>query len=154
MCWITDEKIHREPKIAEEDIKVKKLLTRHRVSPYNGHMHWEFNEVYETDLGRCYELYPMGTSWRVNEGFHSCKNIIKARQILTYGYFNASEDGELYENILPGVAGNDYLIFDAIIPKGSMYYVNESDAFVSNKLMITGIAEQRKKSITPQLPFF
>ena len=155
MCWITSKEIHNEPKIAEEDIKVKKILTKQLTSPYMGNP-WVMNEVQKTNLGGCccYNNGLVITSWCVSEGFHSCKNIIQSTHPFKRSFYSASEDGEIYGNVFPNCAEKDYLVFDAIIPKGSMYYVNEYEEFVSNKLMITGIAEQRKQSITPKLPFF
>ena len=134
MCLIVDTKIHkrkflfsRKPKylIAKEDIKCYKVLLSHN----------EFIKVYTTPY-RCYPVNfvdgraelkakikspksietTICTAYGINEGIHSCCCYTKAL---------------CYKKILKPVK-----IFDAIIPKGTKYYIGVGDEFVSERLII------------------
>lgn len=123
MCWIS----HCKPvlKVAEEDIKVHKILKKDEdgyVSPIFQFCKWTPGIVYETTLGHGH-IGAIG-NFEICKGFHSCTEIheeggvwcIKAKDLF------AIDSGEE--------------IVDAVIPKGSQYYLNEYGEYVSNKLKL------------------
>lgn len=43
--------------------------------------------------------------------------------------------------------GEEYIAFDAVIPKGATYYVNEYDEYVSDMLIIKGTSQEPIETI-------
>jgi hypothetical protein len=121
------------PLIAEEDIKCWKALTEDRDSPYE-HFYYEPGKLYTTEINddehdhpSCFDLidqeyldetYGHG-EWRkkrddlrvIAEGFHVAMN----RERLEY---------------------SEYDIFEAIIPKGSEYFLGVTGLAVSNQIIV------------------
>ena len=128
MCWeSTKTPIKR---IAEEDIKVKKILFLYNNilrSPIEREFIWNKNILYTTELDAVsYNTLTM--MYRIHKGFHTANSIGVFAEYWTTVYKNneyitfTKEEGES--------------VFDAIIPKGSEYYLNECGEYVSNQLII------------------
>ena len=122
MCWVSAKK--PVMLIADKDIPVKKILSVQDgklCSPVQ-HAEWKLNVVYKTALQSIPEHI---NNWYLNYGFHSCSAIytdpVFWRNALGVMIFKHEE----YDSV-----------YDAIIPKGSKYYVNESGDYISNQLMI------------------
>lgn len=131
MCLITDQK---EPKVAEQDITVYKILEG-LTSPYN-YFHYELGKLYETEIEEddewcCFDAkdaeyltsnfedWERGRNGKLQcfgAGFHSISSIDRAREFVR-------NDGSM-------------IIYEAIIPKGAQYYENGSQLAISNKLII------------------
>ena len=127
MCWSSS--YIPQLKTAEEDIKVKKVLLKTEDSllhsPCETDFKWELGKVYENEIGIILQLF---SYYHINKGFHSCQNIYNGNT-----YWCSCINNE--EHILFEIDKGEE-IFDAIIPKGSEYYLNEYGEYVSNKLMI------------------
>lgn len=129
MCWIS--KNIPELKIAEKDIEVQKVLWEDNNtlrSPLWIDYVWKQGVVQEVSWFSEYKKYglPSDPHYLKSNGFHSCKKIL-------------CKNGNWY-SVYPIkliFQVNDFeRIFNAIIPKGSKYYLNEYGEFVSDKLMI------------------
>ena len=122
MCWISN--FAPVLKVAEEDIKVQKVLKKVGnlyVSPIFEYCHWTPGIVHETTLGHTH----IGTRiFEIGKGFHSCTKI--------------HEEGGVWctktKDLFAVDSGEE--IVDAVIPKGSQYYLNEYGEYVSNKLKL------------------
>lgn len=121
MCLITRQK---EPLIAEEDITVYKILTGRRAAIYY-YFKYEKDLLYVTVMQKALDIMPadsyvMATYHTskdiisIGEGFHACTTIGRAEMLRGVGEY----------------------IFKATIPKGSLYYKDETDLIVSDKIII------------------
>lgn len=133
MCWMS----HNLPvmKIAEEDIPVKKVfrinLFRKLLSPVYT-TEWEEGEEKEENIfllvnskfERCGENYIM------RYGFHSCSEI----KFKPLGQF--CQVLNKHNVVVLTCHYTDSVICDCIIPKGSYYFINEEEDYVSNKLKL------------------
>ena len=133
MCWITFKKPVKL--IAKEDIIVQKVICRRDngrlKSPCKGNIIWSnnINIILTTALDSPKRDYKKKT---IHEGFHSAKKL----ELVSLYLFEASVWCSKRELVL-WHESNDVLC-EFIIPKGATYYVNENDAYVSNKIMFTG----------------
>ena len=128
MCWDTRLKEYQIKRTAVNDIQVYKILKERRtwifnrikyVSPYYN-FKYKLNKVYKSRL----ELdQTRDDALMIENGLHSFANLPHAE------YYRAT--GEPYHET--------WIIFKAIIPKGSTYYINETESIVSNKLKIIEI---------------
>ena len=122
MCWSSKTKPVLQ--IAEEDIKVQKVLKKDEdgyVSPIFSFYDWTPGIVVETELGH---IHVGARSFAIRKGFHSCDEI-------------HNEDGVWCTktlNLFIEDLGEE--VVNAIIPKGSQYYLNEYGEYVSNKLKL------------------
>ena len=138
MCW----KSKNKPilKIADKDIPVKKLLDEHRLglfSPFMSQFKWNLGEERESEMEEPdYSL--SSDDWRIRLGLHSLEEAREAKLDTTYygiayGYYCKG-------NYI-AFSADTLFPYDAIIPKGANYYVNEYGEFVSDRLKIIGKAE-------------
>ena len=81
---------------------------------------WQPGTIYRTLLG---DVYKQGQYYKVEKGFHSCK-----------GFFYDRLRGNYYWNYV-SIDSYSNRVVDAIIPKGSEYYV-DNGVYVSNQLII------------------
>lgn len=134
-------------KTAEKDIPVKKVLSTSMSSPYFPVL-WEKNKARE--LNFAISAYIGGKNalgeyvWVVEAGFHSCKKIFCVDDNNFAEYFTSQpEINRSNFRLMQTYSGNsgDFAVYDAIIPKGSNYYVNEYGEYVSNRLMINEMCE-------------
>lgn len=131
MCWITRLKEYQVKRIAANDIQVYKILEKRRtwisglikyVSPFYN-FKYKLNKVYKSRIELDFQT--RNGALTIEKGLHSFTNLRHAE-----GYCAANEP-----------YCKTWLIFKAIIPKGSTYYVNEDGEVVSNKLKIIEICE-------------
>ena len=130
MCWISKNKpILR---IAEEDIPVKKVLRvvkdvhhfweKHFYSPCFNVYEWTPGIIHEEEIGKVIDT-PF-SDYVICEGLHSCANITLHK-------------GQAYSSRPMFIVYVNEHIFNAFIPKGSQYYLNEYGEYVSNQLCIS-----------------
>lgn len=133
MCWITDKKPTR--KTATEDIICYKVFysdkIKYKIKRFLGIPLYKegIEELYS--LYRNYKYYPYvhnptvniycghdsnHTGWVINVGYHSYSTLNKAK-------FTRC----------PGIE----LIIECIIPKNTIYYINEYEDIVSSNIIIT-----------------
>ena len=131
MCLSINEKIHKQrllfikpkPLVAKTNIRVVKVLEQIidlYYTPYR-RMYVFFDtdgvmECKKTTLGLKRQFFSGRNYWWVNEGYHSYVNSLAA------------------EPILINISGS--LIFNAVIPKGSLYYIGKNGDVVSDQLII------------------
>jgi len=126
MCLITP---FKEPKVAEEDMTVYKILTDNQHSSFYSPFYYNLGELYETKMEESEEwLYADETAQKstrrpyndlicIGKGFHSCNTIERAE--------------ELKEGLI-----QKRHVFECTIPKGSMYYEDTSGLLVSNQIIV------------------
>ena len=156
MCWSTLKK--PVLKTAKRNISVKKVLTFNRNSPLY-FFHWEKDKVYCTDMPIKPLLSPPISSlrskywkwtkqrkrWLIEDGFHSCKEVYKVYRN-GFSYFSSQPRLEKFGFTI-SLLGTYVHVFDAVIPKGANYYLNESGEYVSDMLMIKGISQEPIETI-------
>ena len=125
--------------VASADIKVKKILKLEAgclYSPVFTMCDWGIGKVKHTKLGEpgveyddC-SKFPVPSYYFILSGFCSCKHINRVGDRWMSYYDGCS-------NMLFG-AGIDEVLCDAVIPKGSSYYLNERGEYISDGLVIVG----------------
>lgn len=129
MCWTTRLKEHQVKRIAANDIQVYKILEKRRtwisgrikyVSPFYN-FKYKLNKVYKSRIEL--DVQTRNDVLTIEKGLHSFTNFQQAKCCYNIGKLNCEP----------------WFIFKAIIPKGSIYYVNEDREVVSNKLKIIEI---------------
>lgn len=129
MCWSTKDKNYATPILAEKDIKVYKVLVvmgDSILSPCQD-FEWELGVLYDEGI----KVNTAGVEvleTRIYDGFHS----LKFPPIHKDGSWCIG-DKELFN------CGTYDIVFEAIIPKGSVYYENEDGEIVSTALKLKGI---------------
>lgn len=137
MCLIT---YKQEYKKANHDIIVYKALTENRDSPHQ-HFHYPIDELMTSELKSSgsdmmaadslvnqwitkqrnyYEA--LTTLMSVGEGLHAFTNVPRGKEYIIDYLFGGDEG---------------LLLFEAIIPKGSVYLEDETGLIVSNQLVVT-----------------
>ena len=139
-------------KTAKRGIPVKKMLTAEMFSPFFAYK-WGNNEVHKLNC-KLYVQHHWGTGWDIEIGFHSCKNMYKvchgkriflASQPVYHTFnialnFSVSLDSPRAERL-------NFRVYDAVIPKGANYYLNEYGDYVSDQLMIKGLSRTPLETI-------
>lgn len=130
MCWISYNEKFQVMKIAKTDIQVYKILKKYQswifkrtqyVSLYH-RFKYKLDKVYKSKLGvKFLEEY---NGLQIEEGLYSFINFEEA-----YFYRANVSSGSL-----------PWIICKAVIPKGSVYYINEDGEVVSDKLKVTEYA--------------
>ena len=145
-------------KTAKSDIPVKKVLRKTMYSPFYN-FYWEQGNVrtldddeqllpkkslYRWDVNPAKKIMKVQTGWEINNGFHSCKDIYRleswdeiyfsSQPSITFGFYLRQSTYNSTGRKMPEL----YAVFDAVIPKGGNYYVNERGEYVSDRLMIVG----------------
>ena len=141
MCWIGyGEEQHSL--IAEEDIPCFKILEYVKnigLVSYYYEFHYNLNELYKCDFSCKYD-FEYGL-FRINKGFHSYSVdcVIDCLDEDYFRIFSKSNDSlllDLYHN--DDCNYRDIYIASCIIPKGSIYNINEDGEIVSNQIIIKG----------------
>ena len=140
MCWIGD----NIKKIAEEDIKCKKIIDHHIPSDtYYAFYH----EFFEYELGKVYEqkvtpqvLEDYGDDdefARINEGFHCYSMDIKMTRTLG-GSITVENTKYNTHTMFPFHINNNFrtVVVQCTIPKGTEYYENNFGEIVTSKLIV------------------
>lgn len=130
MCWVSS--YRPVLKVAEAEIPVKKvirIIDGEIVSPCYSNVKWIPKVIYEEAIGSIY--YTPYKDYIINEGLHSCSDI----EYRSGCFVNKTVKGS---RILFSAFSNMH-IYDAIIPKGAKYYLNEHGEYVSNRLKIINL---------------
>ena len=144
MCWVTKNKKFIKKRIAKEDIFVKKLMSKSMDTKFVEspcfNMVWEFGrcEKYREKIAilKAWDLEALDLdkklAYVIQPGFHSLSptcNVEKINQNAVAFYESKKVFSYFDYN-------NSFILVDAKIPKGSIYYENEQGEIVSNKLII------------------
>lgn len=146
MCWNT----FKKPvlKTAKRNISVKKVLAFNMNSPLY-FFHWEKDKVYCTDKPTKPVKYGKRAwqrkRWFIEEGFHSCKEVYKVYWN-DFSYFSSQPRLEMFGFTI-SLLGTCVHAYDAVIPKGANYYLNEYGEYVSDQLMIKGLSRTPLETI-------
>lgn len=134
MCWTTNKLPKRQ--IADEDINVKKILfllymddykvKYDVISPCYGMQKWHSGRCVRSELENPKES--MDGCHIINIGLHSCKEVVVRKDA-----FFATNEGKTWSRLWK--VTESQFVCDAIIPKGSYYYVNEYGEYVSDRLI-------------------
>ena len=126
MCWSTKNKNNATPILAEKDIKVYKVLTvmEDSISSPCQYFRWKLGALHEEDI----KVNTTGIETYINNGFHS----LKFPPVHKDGFWRIG-DKKLF-----GKSTYD-VVFEAIIPKDSVYYENEDGEIVSTALKLKEI---------------
>lgn len=144
MCWPTKLQYCAQVKIAENDIKVFKIVKSNSsalISSYFYNKRYEIGKEYEESVN----LFEAGTKTIVNQGLHSYGNEImpfikKNSDIVVCridDYVYVTDFG--HEGF--SIAGYQIMKLNCTIPKGSKYLVNERGEYVSERLRADSIEE-------------
>lgn len=130
MCWTADEDRCLQPIIAEDDVKVVKILNeRFLSSPFYAAFHYTLNENAPYVPIKLEQTY-----WDkkdiINQGYHSMRITSNTKLV-----WIEKCDCYKWRNIIFTI---DDCLFDAIIPKGTKYYENEYGEIVSETIRIIG----------------
>lgn len=136
MCW--NSKKHQKVRIARRNIKVLKVVqqkpnncTEFFPYYYEGNCSYVLNEespfvhIKLEDLSQPKRHY----CYKINTGYHSYKRSLQYMIVLNVGIFidNRHFFPRRYETY-------EVCIMECIIPKGTMYYLNEDGEYVSEKI--------------------
>lgn len=135
MCWSS--KTLPVRKIAKSNIKVYKIL--YKVggiikSPFFKEFSWEIGVDFSIP-SNCLFVEESPRMYFINEGFHSLKNI---PIIVENSYWINSKT-----RLILFTTDRADTLFECIIPKGSIYYINSNGEVVSDHLRI--VKEYKKK---------
>jgi hypothetical protein len=134
MCLITR---NLEKYVAEEDIKVWKVLTTENTSPFYRDFSWKEGETYDSEL----EVIPRTTSGKsfthyicVEAGFHFLTSYTLALNFM-----------DVSLNFIKEVYNLKMKIVEMIIPKGASYYINSTE-IVSDKVYFPKQEEKNEQN--------
>lgn len=125
--------------VAENDIPVKKVLCTYNFSqgdvlksPIIGSFVWKVGEVFECKLGEPIQTeYDGNIVHMIVDGFHSCS------EISPLGLFWINGERKILFHL-----SNRDVLCNAIIPAGSVYYMNECGEYVSDSLKIIKVGKK------------
>ena len=130
MCWTADEDRCLQPIIAEDDVKVVKILKeRFFSSPFYPNFHYTINENAHRIPIILEQTYWVKNDI-INQGYHSMRITPNTRLV----WIEAKDCYKWRNNTFTP----DECLFDAIIPKGTKYYENECGEIVSETIRIIG----------------
>lgn len=134
MCWITYDKKYKDFKVAEEDIPVFKVVRKIPLSSYYTNYLYILNEVHTTEPIKInHSLIYHGEEWKIQKGFHSysveCTTEISCGQNIQV--YSSDDDAIL----LDYYKMSNTCKLECLIPKGSLYYVNEWGEYVSESIL-------------------
>lgn len=149
MCWVTKNKKFIKKRIAKEDIFVKKLMSKSMDTKFVEspcfNMVWEFGrcEKYreKIEILKDWDLdKKLAKEWDldkklvyvIQQGFHSLSPTCNVKKINqnAVAFYESKIVFSFFDY------NNSFILVDAKIPKGSIYYENEQGEIVSNKLII------------------
>ena len=133
MCWISDNAIRQ---VAKEDIPVFKLAIRQadgKIYPYyyGGHLQYKVGKIATSSI-HLFKNY--NESYEIGEGLHSYSPKCTILQVL----FCSSRIKVLSRTQyhLSYYETNNLCLLLCTIPKGTRYYVNDVEEYVSAKLKV------------------
>lgn len=135
MCWVTYKRENARLRHAIEDIPVYKVVKKSLLSYYKNYL-YILNEVHITELDHPYHIkYYDGEDWKIRSGFHSysmnCKaNLERGKDSLFVRILRLYGDLSIdcYEK-------EDTCMLECIIPKDSIYFLNEAGEYVSDHIL-------------------
>jgi hypothetical protein len=137
MCWVTQNKENARLRRAIEDIPVYKVVRKSLLSYYKNYS-YILNEVRIAELDNpSHTKYLSGAEdWKIRSGFHSysmnCKvNLVKGQTSLYVRILKLNDNlvaVDCYER-------NDTCMLECIIPKDSVYFLNEEGEYVSDHIL-------------------
>lgn len=139
MCWVTKNKKFIKKRIAKEDIFVKKLMSKSMDTKFVESpcfdMVWEFGrcENYREKIAILKALdLDKKLAYVILQGFHSLSPTCNVKKINqnAVAFYESKKVFSCFDY------NNSFILVDAKIPKGSIYYENEQGEIVSNKLII------------------
>lgn len=149
MCWVTKNKKFIKKRIAKEDIFVKKLMSKRMDTKFVEspcfYMVWEFGrcEKYREKIAILKEWdldKKLAKEWDldkklvyvIQQGFHSLSPTCNVKKINqnAVAFYESKKVFSFFDY------NNSFILVDAKIPKGSIYYENEQGEIVSNRLII------------------
>lgn len=149
MCWVTKNKKFIKKRIAKEDIFVKKLMSKSMDTKFVEspcfNMVWEFgrceNYREKIEILKDWDLdKKLAKEWDldkklvyvIQQGFHSLSPTCNVKKINqnAVAFYESKIVFSFFDY------NNSFILVDAKIPKGSIYYENEQGEIVSNKLII------------------
>lgn len=126
MCWYGS----NIKRIAEEDIKVFKVVNKKDTSQYYDFL-YKFGQLYKSDINIDWEGLN-NTVISINKGIHSYDLNVK---IEYFGYAIRAIKSKSGNEILNMHENYIYKLVNCTIPKGSIYYLNDEGEYVSNQLI-------------------
>lgn len=139
MCWVTKNKKFIKKRIAKEDIFVKKLMSKRMDTKFVEspcfYMVWEFGrcEKYREKIAILKEWdLDKKLAYVIQSGFHSLSPTCNVKKINqdAVAFYESKKVFSIFDY------NNSFILVDAKIPKGSIYYENEQGEIVSNRLII------------------
>lgn len=134
MCWTCTGRNYTGIQVAKEDIPIFKIVNRFNVGYLSEICGYEYalnelnpveNLIVEPGLGL--PGWPNYPTYRVKRGYHSyaLKNLkVLSKNRITYN--------DWYTTVV-----NDFqVVVKGIIPKGSLYLVNDNNTYVSNQIIL------------------
>lgn len=140
MCWNCYIE-NLKAQTAKEDINVYKLVKKATkescVSPFMGYTYYSNNTPPLLTLGVTIE--PWSIFATITEGYHSYSSVNFVCDSIRKGNFGSYVKTIQYGNRKEIFRVDNYLYLATfIIPKGSVYFINENGAIVSNIIRYTG----------------
>lgn len=139
MCWVTKNKKFIKKRIAKEDIFVKKLMSKSMDTKFVEspcfNMVWKFGrcEKYREKIAilKAWDL-DKKLAYVIQQGFHSLSPTCNVKKINqnAVAFYESKKVFSFFDY------NNSFILVDAKIPKGSIYYENKQGEIVSNKLII------------------
>jgi len=131
MCFIAKKSVKR--RIADRDIHVQKILWRDSFglirSPFYPNCIWEIGETKKAQIEPI--MYEKFDLLEIKEGLHSAASIVKySNKFSTWFGTNMGPVTWVCD------ADEWMIVFDCIIPKGSIYYMNSENECVSDCLKL------------------
>lgn len=139
MCWVTKNKKFIKKRIAKEDIFVKKLMSKSMDTKFVEspcfNMVWKFGrcEKYREKITILKEWdLDKKLAYVIQQGFHSLSPTCNVKKINqnAVAFYESKKVFSFFDY------NNSFILVDAKIPKGSIYYENKQGEIVSNKLII------------------
>jgi hypothetical protein len=127
------------PLIAEKDITVYKVLDKSLLSPYES-FEYEFNKLFSTSKEDKHIIYDE-FKWQygtvkaiIHKGyFHAFQDKISAEQEVD---MLTSFDYEEEDKYIKDEYKDHYFVYEAVIPKGSRYFLGYSNEICSEEIII------------------
>lgn len=127
MCWSAISIFDRIPKLAKTDIEVYKVVICGKYAPFQAYIYSINKEEPKIKMD---VILPA----RIDLGYHSFSNKCRIKKVLKDVNIYFPHKG--YECIF-GIIRPLENIHKAIIPKGSLYFINRAGEIVSNRIIVT-----------------
>ena len=137
MCWVTYEKKYKNFKIAEDDIPVFKVVRKHFLLSYYTNYPYILNEVHTTEpIKTDHSLFYIGEEWKIQKGFHSYSVGCTTKIVQGVHEWNIRVyDSDKNTVLLDYYEMSSTCKLECLIPKGTLYYVNEYGEYVSESIL-------------------